>query len=801
MLKRLSAFILTVLLFGSLSNALWAQTAKTSRPFSHITEDWARSLDRLELELSLPDQPRRASPERHAVTKRIRTEALEEKEKAEAEMESVDRLLEALGSQPAEGETAEPEALQKKRAELVERRDFYRARIAESELALARASALDQAIAVSAREREFTDLLYNYPLPFLPQTVRVALPEFLQILDTLAWSPLAWWRTISPEKRAAVAPRVAFFLALALAIGWILRRLLLRYFGRDPKIIQPSYARRLIGAVAEGVASGIVPALLFAGMMLRASSDKALISGLFAEVLIAFCAAMIFFIPAWVLPRAVLAPRRPAWRLAPISAQNSRSITRRITALAAIFGLEMFFRLSSGSLEMSGQLVSFLVLVMAALLSLGVVDLTRGSLWIAETPPAPADGEKVEELAASPGVFWPAVRYLSRAIAVGSVLISLAGYAALSNFLYVNLLNSGVTIGILFLLRGLLRELIGVLIRSRSLRHRLAVRHATRIHFKFWLRAVLDISIYVIGALVLVSIWGTPFDDLWASTRDVLRGFTIGNVTISVVDIIVALVVFALALVMTRMLQRVMTDKVLPHTNLDSGVQHSLSAGVGYLGLTVAAVLGVVTLGIDLSSVALIAGALSVGIGFGLQNIVSNFVSGLILLVERPIKIGDWVVVGTNEGFVKRINVRATELETFQRASVIIPNAELLSSAVVNWTHKDRYGRIEVAVGVAYGSDTERVREILLEAARGHAKVVAWPEPVVVFLNFGASSLDFELRCHTGDVFYKIIIASDLRYEIDRRFRAADIEIPFPQRVVHIAAGAAPPQSQPPDDS
>ena len=177
---------------------------------------------------------------------------------------------------------------------------------------------------------------------------------------------------------------------------------------------------------------------------------------------------------------------------------------------------------------------------------------------------------------------------------------------------------------------------------------------------------------------------------------------------------------------------------------------------------------------------------MSVGIGFGLQNIVNNFVSGIILLIERPIKVGDWVVVGGNEGLVRRISVRATEIQTFQRAAVIVPNAEFLSNSLTNWTHKDRNGRIEILVGVAYGTDTQQVEEILLGLAKEHEEVMTIPEPFVLFRDFGASSLDFELRCFTENVTRRLRIASDLRFKIDAAFREANIEIPFPQRVVHM---------------
>jgi len=196
----------------------------------------------------------------------------------------------------------------------------------------------------------------------------------------------------------------------------------------------------------------------------------------------------------------------------------------------------------------------------------------------------------------------------------------------------------------------------------------------------------------------------------------------------------------------------------------------------------VAAAFAISTLGFSFSNIAIIAGALSVGIGFGLQNIVNNFVSGVILLIERPIKVGDWVVVGQHQGYVTRISVRATEVETFERASVVIPNSELLSGSVVNWTHRDKYGRVDVRVKVAHGSDTEKVRDILLACADEHREILAWPAPLVLFREFGDSALIFDLQGYVVDVENRANVASDLNFAIDKAFRAAGVEMPFPQR-------------------
>ena len=190
-------------------------------------------------------------------------------------------------------------------------------------------------------------------------------------------------------------------------------------------------------------------------------------------------------------------------------------------------------------------------------------------------------------------------------------------------------------------------------------------------------------------------------------------------------------------------------------------------------------------MGGNLTSLAVIAGALSVGIGFGLQNIFNNFVSGIIILFERPVKVGDWVVFNGEEGQIKQINIRSTELETFKKTSVIIPNATLISSALINLTHGNNWTRQAVSVGVAYGTDVNKVTDILLECARNNKKVLKTPAPYVIFKDFGSSSLDFELRCYSSNIWVGWNIPSELRYEINRRFMEEGIEIPFQQIVIH----------------
>jgi small-conductance mechanosensitive channel len=221
-------------------------------------------------------------------------------------------------------------------------------------------------------------------------------------------------------------------------------------------------------------------------------------------------------------------------------------------------------------------------------------------------------------------------------------------------------------------------------------------------------------------------------------------------------------------------------------------VRDSIVKSANYAGYVAAIGFALSAAGLDFSNLAIIAGALGVGIGFGLQSIVNNFLSGLILLAERPVRAGDWVDVKGAEGLIKQINVRSTEIETFDNCTIIVPNSLLITEPVKNWTHRDTIGRFVVTVSAALSADPVKARDIILKAAKDHALVLYHPEPVVVLRDFGTQGYVFDLRAFVGDIMSGGVVASDIRFAILAAFKENGIDMPTLVRDVPVGSAQSP---------
>jgi potassium efflux system protein len=386
------------------------------------------------------------------------------------------------------------------------------------------------------------------------------------------------------------------------------------------------------------------------------------------------------------------------------------------------------------------------------------------------------------------GPYWRLALFLLKAAALVltvAIVANVVGATSLSTLLTAATLTS-VYAGlawytILLIVQGLMDVILN---SSLSRRSRGLARNAAAV------RATFERLTNLLGAFAWLVVTLRAFrigESVWEGLKTLLFStVTIGNLAISLADIAAFVLALWAGFVISKILRFILEEDVYPRVSLPRGVPSTISAIAHYVILTIAFFIALAAAGIELGSFAIIAGAIGVGIGFGLQNVVNNFVSGLILLFERPIQAGDSVELGTLFGRVVRIGIRSSTVRTYQGAEVIVPNADLISKEVINWTLSDSHRRLEVPVGVSYEADPKEVIGILLAAAKANKEVMREPEPAVLFIGYGASSLDFELRAWIQSYLEGLRVKTDLYLDIWYRLEEAGIEIPFPQQDLHL---------------
>ncbi|MBP2312828.1 DUF3772 domain-containing protein [Azospirillum soli] len=711
-----------------------------------------------------------------------------------ASRETAQRMLDALGPAPAQGAAPEAAPIAAERKRLSQTIAEVEGRGKQADLIVARADILLRTAADQRMTQLTEQIAKRGPVPLSPVSW-AALPEQVAYVQERVGRAFAIvlaegeWRD-----RLYGLGALAAFLVL---VAWPVRRALLRRYGHRDGVERPSYRQRVAAMAVEALARCLMPVVPTVAItaslvgLLRDVPD----AGPLTALLLGLSGGLSAFFLVTGVARAILSPDHPAWQLADLSPDSARRLVRRI-AVASV-GLAVAgtgIGLTEG-MFMPPELRSVMGLGTMALLALSLLSLLPDRLWIAAPVVEEVDDcgcpEPVELTPAPAHAVWPRLRLAIGAIAVAALAAAAAGYLAGAVYAAKLMLTTIIVGGVLLVARGVLRELLCVLLERGSgqvaeVRDLVVATDKGRRMLGHAGRVTIDAALLAVASFFLMPLTGMTLSEMKGLADSFLSGVTVGGVRIAPGDILSALLVLASIVAVTRFVQRQLDERILGRVGIDEGVRNSIRTGVGYLGTTLAVLVSVGTLGLDLSSLAMIASALSVGIGFGLQNVVSNFISGLIMLVERPIKVGDWVVVNGMEGTVRRISVRATEIQTFQRASVIIPNSEFISKAVVNWTLKDKTTRIEIKLRVTYDSDVRLVHDLLLKIAYGHEQVLRIPEPVVMFREFGPSGLEFELRSFVANTDHILPVRNELRMRIIEEFRAQGIQMPFDQRVVHM---------------
>ncbi|MEZ0169187.1 DUF3772 domain-containing protein [Microvirga sp. TS319] len=575
---------------------------------------------------------------------------------------------------------------------------------------------------------------------------------------------------------------VLLLLGLAVGVAVALyagrRSIAPRLVRRDPAITDPSRRSRLMAAVAVLVL-GAGPAVAGSWLVWIAFDSVDIVTPRLEAVARSILGGLAFIACVRALIDAILAPDHPSWRLIPLRDASATRIMNFSVILATVLIIGKVIESFNKAIAAALPITVITRAVFALAIALVFADLLRrfAARENEENCLGPYVAQEVDIGGPVRGLGWFVV-----AVVICGVL---GGYTALASFVIDQAVSISLIIAMLILCITLADEFIAGSLRAQSrlattLQANTGIRRRSLEQIGVLASGVARLALIVIAILLVLLPWGIESTDVASSLRALFFGFSVGDVTISLSSVLIAALLFAAGFTVTRIIQRWLDNTFLPATDLDAGLRNSIRTAAGYVGVITAGVIAFTYLGLSLERLTIVAGALSVGIGFGLQSIVNNFISGLILLWERPIRVGDLVVVGDGEGYVRRINVRSTEIQTFDRSTLIVPNSNLISGIVRNRVRNDRVGRVIVSIPVPRATDPDLMADIMRSAALAHREVMSEPNPRVLFKKVTENTIDFDLVCFVDDIDAAGRVSSDLYFEIFRGLRKAGIGVPVP---------------------
>lgn len=622
---------------------------------------------------------------------------------------------------------------------------------------------------------------------------RSVLAQSYSLLDPRLWIPAVtelpadgralsflgqdWYSGVAAKLPGWQVAVIALTLAGLILAFEPLQRVARRVAARNQEDKPPAKLRKVLAAIWVALLTTAVPfaCLAVAGFVLEAFG---VITPRIAPLVTSFArgATVVAFIIG--LARGYLAPRRPQWRLPTLSDYGSDQLYRVTMVVAGLVAVTRVVETLNDTIA-AGLPTAIASRGLLTACAAGAMALTLNKLSVDSDDMAKAAAARKAQGRDWTGalrlIFWALILVICGAL--------LTGFVAFAAFLVLQIASVAAIAIALVLLLGLTDEGVAALFESgrglgRIFVHTLGVKRNAVDIVAIVLSGVIRVALISIAILLVLAPWRIESGDMLSTIQTAFFGFSIGDVTIAPMSIAIAAVLFLVAIAITHAVQRWLEGTLLPRTRLDSGLQNSIKTSLGYLGFMVAVSLSLSQLGVSFERLAIVAGALSVGIGFGLQSIVNNFVSGLILLWERAVRVGDWIVVGDEQGYVRRINVRSTEIETFDRATVIVPNSNLVSGVVKNWLRNGHVGRIRLPFTLGFNCDPEEIRQLLIEEAKDNEHVLSIPSPQVVLAAVGEANMRFELICYLEDVETTQRASSDLLFAIVKRLRGIGLMQP-----------------------
>jgi potassium-dependent mechanosensitive channel len=700
-------------------------------------------------------------------------------------VETAKSRFEQIGPLPAPPQPPEADDVQRERGERQSALND-----AEQSLRLARALVLQgEQISTTALDRRralFARALFARHSGFLSPSLWADVIHNLPRDARATATVLSDWfkgRVLNAEPFTAIPIILVFvFAAFLYGFRW---RVMPRLMLRDARILTPSRKRKVLSA-AGVLAMGTLPAIIGSMAIYHVLDATNLLPFRLAPVVWNILGGFAFVAFIHALCEALFAPGKNIWRLVALSEASALHLTRFAVVLAVLMASGKVFEALSGAIA-AALPVS---IALRGSFALAAALISAAMLWRINTV-SQQDDECLGPYIAQDAPLAGPLRMLGWSSVTLVITSVLAGYMTFASFLIDQIFWVAILGALLLLGLILADELIGRAFEGdtkfiSTVQANTGIRRRSLEQLGVLGGGLARIVLILIAVLLALAPWGVESNDLLSSLRAAFFGFQVGDITISLSAIAAAVAIFAFGFAITRIFQSWLDNTFLPKTDLDPGLRNSIRTALGYAGFVLAAAMAFSYLGLGLDKLTIVAGALSVGIGFGLQSIVNNFVSGLILLWERPIRVGDLIVVGDGEGHVRKISVRATEIETFDRSTIIVPNSNLISGTVRNRVRSGRMGRVVVPVSVLRSNDPERVSTLLIKCADAHEDVLGDPAPRVLFKKIADSNLDFELICYVSDVDRQAKVLSDLNFALFRFLKDESMIPPLGPAVMEV---------------
>ncbi len=737
-------------------------------------KNWREELDRIEQGIHGPLGGSRELNEYRTRLLNVRADAEGFWKKLEPVLNSANENVQALAPAPAQNQAPEPEQAALYREETT----AYEAYLISARGALdgthARINSLLKHLLDIGFSNRAKSLAKRVPGIFSLETWKSAPADVFEVADKVHSTAVAWWDAQDEDQIGPLlAVAVALWLGLRFFSAALVRRL--RRWDGDG---EPAFWRRASDA-AGIILLRSVPAVLPLVFLYNAANNVQAFPETIGALFYTATLAIVVIVVINALISTALSPTDRRWRLIPASNAAAVRMSGLMLTVAVVYGAATFLQHAARLFSAPNPAILALTLIPNAIIAL----LAAATLW---TPLREdrADGQ--------PQALWLGILRLPAWLAVLAIVATAAaGYLRLSRFIAQQLIVTGAILTIVYLLLLWADGVAHAMSKDNSALGRwfasaFKLDHASRQKLSIPVSLLLKFGVLLAGVPLILNQWEFSWPDIFEWYRQLFFGFHVGSTEVSLAAFLAFIVIFTLGYSAAKFFQQWLDAQVLKPAGLSGGLRESIRTAVGYIGISAAALVALSYAGFNLSNLAIVAGAFSVGIGFGLQSVVNNFVSGLILLAERPIKVGDLVVAGGEEGYVRKISVRSTEIETFDGANVLIPNSFFISEKVKNWTLRNNTGRVTIGVRVPHGTDPRRVSAILLQVAQKHAAVMVVPKPSVYFDDFGAGTLDFKLFAFIQDLNSSSSVRTELRLGILDAFEAEGIAIASEQTDVAL---------------